>query len=139
MRSILRYITIALAAFLIGSVATPLTVALLTAFSLFDTQESILRLGLIGGIASAITWLTASFCLHDFRVQQWMILGFLSPFVGVPIFFLLTSYAAGAVSFTIALQAGVITAGMLCPLLCPVGLLSGWIISAVWRLIPSGA
>lgn len=102
------------------------------------TAESVLRgIEWHAALVSAGLWFTFSLLLRKPKIQQWLIIGFVSPFIGVPLFYQMAAwksgYGAQLPELGSALFVGLMAATLLSWLLIPVGLLTGGLAAAVSR------
>ncbi len=130
MSRIPRHLTVALMAAIVGFVAAPLILG--------GTAESILRgIEWHAALVSAGLWFTFSLLLRKPKIQQWLITGFVSPFIGVPLLYQMAAwksgYGAQLPELGSALFVGLMAATLLSWLLIPVGLLTGGLAAAVSR------
>ncbi|MEM6912253.1 MAG: hypothetical protein AAF555_11825 [Verrucomicrobiota bacterium] len=117
-RRLPRHIAITTAAAIVGFFTLP---------GMFGTEISgfLQWMSLPGAIVSGCVWLTFSLMLPRPKAQQWMILGFFSPFLGAPLLFILI----GALSGNIQSVADLGTA---------VGMGLSWTALSVFIVVPIG-
>ncbi|QQL44587.1 hypothetical protein [Sulfuriroseicoccus oceanibius] len=130
MKRLPRHLSIALVAAIVGFIAAPRILGV--------SAESVLRgIEWHAAIVSAGLWFTFSLLLRKPKIQQWLIIGFVSPFIGVPLFYQMAAWKSGYGSqlpeLGSALYVGLIAATLLSWLLIPVGLLTGGLAAIVSR------
>ena len=102
------------------------------------SAESVLRgIEWHAAMVSAGLWFTFSLLLRKPKIQQWLIIGFVSPFIGVPLLYQMAAWKSGYGSqlpeLSSALFVGLMAATLLSWLLIPVGLLTGGLAAIVSR------
>ena len=139
MRALLRHLAVALGAAFVAFVTTPSIAQLFSAFSLFMENESATKFGFLAALVSAFLWFLFSLLLRKPKLQQWIIIGFVSPFFDVPLFYQAVAFQSGyGTDFPeigSALLLGLITAGLISPLLIPIGMVTGAPSSMISRFI----
>ncbi|MBK1790049.1 hypothetical protein [Persicirhabdus sediminis] len=125
-----RHLAIAFIAALVAYIAAPRILG--------EAAESVLReIEWYAALVSAGLWFIFSLILTKPKIQQWLILGFISPFIGLPLFYSIAAWNSGYGTQIpeqgSALLFGLMAAGLLSWLLIPVGLLTGLLAAAVSR------
>ena len=125
-----RHIIVAIIAGLIGYLAAPKILG--------GSAESVLKgIEWHAALVSAGLWFAFSLLLRKPKIQQWLIIGFISPFLGVPLFYQMAAWKSGygthLPELGSALFIGLMAAGLLSWILIPVGLLTGGLAAAVSR------
>lgn len=130
MKRLPRHLSVAIVAALVGFFAAPRILG--------GSAESVLRgIEWHAALISAGLWFVCSLLLKRPKVQQWLIIGFLSPFVGVPLFYQMAAWRSGYGSqlpeLGSALLVGLIAAALLSWILIPVSLFTGGLAAVVSR------
>ena len=132
-RRIPRHVSIATAAAFVGYLTLP-------RMSGSEPGSALKGLGLPGAIVLVILWFGFSLMLRRPKSQQWLVLGFVSPFVGGPLLFLYLAFAAGGVrsatdlgNVGTALAIGLGGAVMLSWMVVPIGMGMGCIAALISR------
>ncbi len=117
-RRVPRHISIAIAAAFVGFFTLP---------GMFGPEigSALKGLSVLGAMVSAILWLGFSLMLWRPKTQQWLILGFVSPFLGGSLLFL-----------SLALMSGDIRS--VSDLFTALGIGFGWAVTLVWIVVPIG-
>lgn len=123
MNSIIRHIAVAASSGLFALITVPLAIELLSALSLGD-DSPVLSFTLMAAGVSTILWFILSLILKNPRLQKWLILGFASPLLGIPIFYIALG-AQSSASLSESLFFGILATGFLSWIFIPLGILNG--------------
>jgi len=139
--AIARHACIASSAAIIAFIAAPGVTNYQSSFSLFTENRSVPGVAWITTPIYAALWLVFSLSLRHPRFQQWLILGFISPLICVPMVYLGMAITSGNGWSSIAgfspLILGLIASWLMSWLLIPIGLMMGVIANFITQMLTS--
>jgi hypothetical protein len=139
MKTLLRHAAVVASASLLAFLIAPYVARLGYSFNAFTENSSVDGVGAVAALSVGLVWLVFTLTLKRPRTQQWVILGFLSPILFVPLFYQLTAWFAGygsqSYGFGSPLQIGLMVAGILSWIFVPLGLLIGLCSAGVTWLV----
>jgi hypothetical protein len=139
MKTLLRHAAVVASASLLAFLIAPYVARLGYSFNAFTENSPVDGVGAVAALSVGLVWLVFTLALKKPRTQQWVILGFVSPILFVPLFYQLTAWFAGygshSYGFGSPLQIGMMVAGILSWIFVPLGLLIGLSSACVTWLI----
>ena len=139
MKILLRHAAVVASASLVAFLVAPSIARLGYSFNAFSENSSVEGVGNLAALSVGLVWLVFTLTLKRPRIQQWLILGFISPIFFVPLFYQLTAWFAGYSSHSYGLgyplKIGLLVAGILSWIFVPLGLLIGLCSAGVTWLI----
>ncbi len=139
MKTLLRHISVVAGAAFLAFLIAPYIARYGYSLSAFTESSAVDGVRAVAALAVGLVWLIFTLALTKPRIQQWMILGFFSPILFVPLFYQFTAWFAGygshSYGFGSPLEIGLMVAGMLSWIFVPFGLLIGVSSAVITRLI----
>jgi len=139
MRDIPRHLAVAISTALVAYLVAPYIGRYGYSLNMFTEDTPVDGVGFVAALAVGGVWFVFSLFLREPRFQQWLILGFFSPIISVPLFYQYTAWLSGSGShsygFESPLWIGLMVTGILCWIFVPFGLLTGGVSAFVAQFV----
>jgi|GEM_PF-5744986 len=139
MRTIPRHFAVAIATALVAYLIAPYIARYGYSLNMFTENTPVDGVGSVAAVVTGCVWFVFSLILRKPKLQQWLIIGFFSPVLSVPLFYQLTAWLSDSGShsygFGAPLWVGLMVAGMFCWIFVPFGLLTGGVSGFVAKIV----